>query len=223
MKPGKQICETLKGIRADIARANEIDYSPTPCPHEGDCAGTCPACEREVRQLERQLRLRRQLGKAVTIAGISLGMGAMATLTTSMACQSASKQVEQPDSTEYVVEGYIPLPRYSEAEFPGGEEALMALLAEKLVFPDSLDLPKDVVVAQLTIDTTGTVTAVEITRDPIKNATVNAAILDALKHLPRFIPATEDSIPVESTQKVFISPWQYVKGVENKEEQGVKN
>ena len=61
----------------DIARANDIEYHPTECDHKGDCAGTCPACESEVRWLERQLRLRQQLGKAVTIAGLSLGVSAL--------------------------------------------------------------------------------------------------------------------------------------------------
>ena len=77
MKQGKQICETLKAIRRDIAEANEIDYTPTECHHEGDCAGTCPKCESDMRWLEKQLRSRQALGKAVTIAGLSLALGAM--------------------------------------------------------------------------------------------------------------------------------------------------
>ena len=77
MKQGKQICETLKGIRREIAEANEIDYTPTECTHEGDCAGTCPACESETQWLEKQLRVRQALGKAVTIAGLSVALGAM--------------------------------------------------------------------------------------------------------------------------------------------------
>ena len=79
MKRGKQICETLKGIRSEIARANGIDYHPTECTHEGDCAGTCPKCESELRWLERQLSLRRKLGKAVKVAGVILAVGAIAT------------------------------------------------------------------------------------------------------------------------------------------------
>ena len=38
MKNGKKICETLKRIRLDIARANGIEYTPCECNHEGDCA-----------------------------------------------------------------------------------------------------------------------------------------------------------------------------------------
>ncbi len=79
MERGKHICETLKGIRSEIAKANEIDYRPEECHHEGDCAGTCPACESEMRWLERQLRLRQKLGKAVTIAGLTVAIGSFAT------------------------------------------------------------------------------------------------------------------------------------------------
>lgn len=86
MKRGKRICETLKGIRRDIAVANEIDYSPTECTHEGDCTGTCPKCESETRWLERQLRARQALGKAVTIAGLSVALSAMSS------CVNSPKQ-----------------------------------------------------------------------------------------------------------------------------------
>ena len=74
MKHGKYICETLKAIRSEIASANEIDYTPIKCDHKGDCDGTCPACEQETRWLERQLRVRQALGKAVTIAGVSMAL-----------------------------------------------------------------------------------------------------------------------------------------------------
>lgn len=77
MNYGKHICKTLKAIRSEIASANEIEYTPIECHHKGDCAGTCPACESEMRWLERQLRNRQALGKAVTIAGLSVALGAM--------------------------------------------------------------------------------------------------------------------------------------------------
>ena len=88
MRQGKKICETLKGIRREIAQANEIDYNPTECTHEGDCAGTCPKCESEMRWLEKQLRSRQALGKAITIAGLSVALGAIS---------SCSPKIFQPD------------------------------------------------------------------------------------------------------------------------------
>ena len=74
MKHGKHICNTLKAIRLDIARANGIVYAPRECHHEGDCSGTCPACESEMRYLEREIARRRSNGKAALIAGVSLGL-----------------------------------------------------------------------------------------------------------------------------------------------------
>ena len=38
MKHGKHICNALKQVRIDIARANGINYAPRECHHEGDCA-----------------------------------------------------------------------------------------------------------------------------------------------------------------------------------------
>ena len=78
MTRGKSICNVLKTIRKQVADANEIKYEPRECHHQGECRGTCPACEAEVRYLESQLNIRRQLGKAVVIMGISAGLSALA-------------------------------------------------------------------------------------------------------------------------------------------------
>lgn len=77
MYRGKSICNTLKAIRKRIADANGISYSPVECHHQGDCLGTCPACEAEVKYIEKELNLRRMAGRAVTIMGLSAGMIAM--------------------------------------------------------------------------------------------------------------------------------------------------
>ena len=49
MTRGKSICGVLKTIRKQVADANEIKYEPRVCHHKGECRGTCPACEAEVR------------------------------------------------------------------------------------------------------------------------------------------------------------------------------
>lgn len=77
MTRGKSICNVLKTIRKQVADANEIKYEPRECHHQGECPGTCPACEAEVRYLESQLNIRRQLGKAVAIIGISAGLSVL--------------------------------------------------------------------------------------------------------------------------------------------------
>lgn len=74
MENGKKVCQELKAVRQKIADANSIDYTPNVCNHKGDCPGSCPVCEEEVRYLEQQLSLRRSLGKAVVLAGVGLSV-----------------------------------------------------------------------------------------------------------------------------------------------------
>jgi len=74
MTRGKRTCKILKEIRQQIADKNDIEYITSECHFQGECKGTCPKCEAEVKYLENELNKRRQLGKVVTVAGISLGM-----------------------------------------------------------------------------------------------------------------------------------------------------
>ena len=69
MPRGKSTCKVLKEVRRRVAEANNIPLRERECTHTGDCAGTCPYCESEVRYLERELSKRRALGKAVAVAG----------------------------------------------------------------------------------------------------------------------------------------------------------
>jgi hypothetical protein len=77
MSNGKKICDILKGIRVEVARNNDIPYTPAECHHKGECAGTCPQCEEEVRYIERQLDLRHKVVKAAAVISVSVGMAAM--------------------------------------------------------------------------------------------------------------------------------------------------
>ena len=78
MERGKQICRILKDIRVKIAQENDIEFITSECTHKGDCAGTCPKCEAEVRYLESQLARRHASGRQMRLAGISLGIAAIA-------------------------------------------------------------------------------------------------------------------------------------------------
>ena len=71
---GKEKCKILKQIRAEIAKNNDIEWVIDECQHKGNCLGTCPKCEAEVRELERKLEERKTLGKAVAVAGIAAGI-----------------------------------------------------------------------------------------------------------------------------------------------------
>ena len=83
MYKGKRTCKILKEIRAQIAAENDIEFVTSECKHQGDCAGTCPKCEAEVRYLERELEKRIKLGKAVTVAGLAAAITATSISATS--------------------------------------------------------------------------------------------------------------------------------------------
>ncbi|WP_455077770.1 carboxypeptidase-like regulatory domain-containing protein [Prevotella histicola] len=74
MAKGKSTCKLLKSIRQQIADANGISYQPKECHHKGDCTGTCPACEEEIRYLERELKVRKGNGFGMKVAGIAAGI-----------------------------------------------------------------------------------------------------------------------------------------------------
>ena len=78
MAKGKQTCKILKEIRKQIAEENDIELITSECTYKGDCLGTCPKCEAEVRYLERELEKRQRMGKAAVIAGLSVSTFAAA-------------------------------------------------------------------------------------------------------------------------------------------------
>ena len=71
---GKQKCKILKEIRQRIADENDIPYVTQECTHKGNCRGTCPKCESELRYLEQQLQKRQAMGKKVALAALCAGM-----------------------------------------------------------------------------------------------------------------------------------------------------
>ena len=93
MVKGKSTCKLLKDIRQQIADANGISYQPKECHHKGDCGGTCPACEEEIRYLERELKARKGNGFGMKVAGIAAGVCA------TVIPMTAAAQAVKPDST----------------------------------------------------------------------------------------------------------------------------
>ena len=83
----------LKSIRQQIADANGISYRPKECQHKGDCTGTCPACEEEIRYLERELKARKGNGFGMKVAGIAAGICA------TVMPMTVAAQAVKPDST----------------------------------------------------------------------------------------------------------------------------
>jgi hypothetical protein len=112
MPRGKSTCKVLKEVRRKIADANDIPLQERECTHTGDCAGTCPFCESEVRYLERELSKRRALGKAVAVAGIALSAVSMAGCATSEPVTFSSTdepcKTSLPSTTEErITVGYV--------------------------------------------------------------------------------------------------------------------
>ena len=93
MAKGKSTCKLLKSIRQQIADANGISYQPKECHHKGDCTGTCPACEEEIRYLERELKVRKGNGFSMKVAAIAAGICA------TVMPMTAAAQVVKSDST----------------------------------------------------------------------------------------------------------------------------
>lgn len=178
MSKGKSICSVLKTIRKQVADANGIKYEPRVCHYQGECLGTCPACEAEVRYLELQLDMRRQLGKAVAIVGISAGLAALT------GCSSASKVAKENDAVmantehvlktgEVVVDEKHPTPATAEKVFGiveqmpmfrGGDRGLKAFLAENIRYPSECVLKgiEGRVILNMIIERDGSVSHIEV-------------------------------------------------------------
>lgn len=128
---GKEKCKALKEIRRQIAEQNDIPYAISQCSHQGDCKGTCPKCEAELRYLERELAVRKNLGKAVAVAGISVG--ACSSLT---ACApiATTQNISAPISMELPIGEFpmeMPLPETPESAQPDWQ----------LLLPNTGDFP----------------------------------------------------------------------------------
>ena len=69
---GKEKCEILKSIRRQIAEANNIVYMEPECHHEGDCLGTCPKCDAQIRYIDSEISRKVAYGEQITVSGISV-------------------------------------------------------------------------------------------------------------------------------------------------------
>jgi len=188
MKHGKFICNTLKAIRLDLARANGIEYSPCECHHKGDCAGTCPACESEMRYLESEIARKRLLGKAALVAGVSLAVSSL----TATASNSASQQVTSHNHTIHVNDTTKRFETVGVVEqmphFRGGDAALMKYLSENIQYPPEAvkDKVQGRVVVQFMIEKTGEIGEVKVVSSVRED--LDAEAVRVVKTLPKFYP-----------------------------------
>ena len=221
MNRGKSICNTLKSIRQKVADENGIDYKPVECHHKGECLGTCPACEAEVRYLDQRLNAMRLAGKAVRIAGVSLGIAALT------ACQTSKKQkeisplegeppirIDKPEPERLM--GKVPMPPdtlslvttqedgtevFGMAEnmpqFRGGQQGLTEYIKENLRTPSGSEAANGRVVVTFTIEPDGSVSNPKISKS--LNESCDQEALRLVKNMPKWIPGKRNgkSIPAK--------------------------
>lgn len=157
---GKGKCKILKDIRRKIAEENGIDYVTTECKYQGDCTGTCPKCEAEVRYLEGELEKRRNAGKSVLVAGIAASMvvampGCAASDTpagtspTQPSTEITQPQPSQSDPTHLEEVGEIYIPESSVAT----EESVT--MGEPSIEPPETEITEDLMGIPLPPETEG--------------------------------------------------------------------
>ena len=131
---GKNKCKILKEIRKKIADENDIPYVTRECTYQGECSGTCPKCEAELRYLEQQLEKRQRLGKRVTVAALAASL-----MTGLVGCPES---VPLPKASE--LEGDVPFIESTEPsttacenEKPGVIEETVEIIGEVEVTSDT--------------------------------------------------------------------------------------
>ena len=134
---GKQKCKILKEIRQRIADENDIPWVTQECTHKGNCRGTCPKCESELRELERQLAARQALGKRVAVAALCTGLAFSSAGCAPLDMIAGSDgdplpmrhtpaPAETPDPSEWQIVGEVPYdgPLEGEPELMGDVEMI---------------------------------------------------------------------------------------------------
>lgn len=191
MNKGKSVCNVLKGVRKAVADANGIKYEPAECAFEGECRGTCPACEAEVRYIERELKLRRLAGRAVTVAGIALGAAALSAcgndVMEHLGQEQTAVKAENADKVFGMVE--------EQPSFPGGQAALMKYIEENMRCPDPESDASGRVIVQFVIGKDGTVKDPKVVRGI--TPALDEEALRLVRNMPKWKPGKQMGEAVE--------------------------
>ena len=224
MTRGKQTCKILKEIRRQIAEANDIEFITSECQYQGDCLGTCPKCEAEVRSLEQQLLNRQRSGLSVKIVGVSLGLSAALISSPlygqeaikdslSNSCDSLPKvevtgrkteKTHQVAGTTITAEELKALSLKKEEamfgmvevmpEFPGGQKALMTYIAKNTNYPQDAPCISGRVIVQFTITKKGKIIDAKVARGI--HPVYDKEALRIIKKMPAWKPGTQMGKPV---------------------------
>lgn len=207
---GRNICDTLKAIRKEIADANGIEYSPEECHFKGECRGTCPKCEQEVKDLEYELRLRQMAGTAIKVAGVAAGIVAMTACSDGNIQRTVSDNAKQwrtavikptadPDSSKI----------FGAAEempsFPGGEKALMQYIKDNTYYPEEMceGAAQGRVMVGFVINEDGSISDVKILRSLTPE--LDEVAVKIVKGMPRWNPGKQNGKAVKTKYTVPVS------------------
>jgi TonB family protein len=223
MTRGRKICKTLKEIRQQIADKNDIEYITSECHFQGECQGTCPKCEAELKYLENELNKRTQLGKIATIAGISLSIAS-----TFSACNAPQEQLQSQQnniSTRYDVEDEVNVVvgmintadtikiDYDDTyifdfveimpSFPGGDKELMKFLSDNIIYPKSAREIgiEGMVIVKFVVTKDGRISDVNVQKSPHKLLSDEA--VRVIKLMPKWIQGKQNG---EAVNVYFIQP-----------------
>ena len=188
MTKGKKTCKILKEIRRQIAEANDIEYVVEECQYKGDCLGTCPKCEAEVRYLEQQLHQRQMLGKAVMVAGISAGL-----LSLSSCGNEMYDQINTSEEAE-VIRGKEPIFEFvgqiveQMPTFPGGTVTLMKFLSENMKYPEQAEKERiqGRVICTFFVEKDGSISDITVAKSV--HPQLDAEAVRVLSLMPKWIP-----------------------------------
>lgn len=207
---GRNICDTLKAIRKEIADANGIEYSPEECHFKGECRGTCPKCEQEVKDLEYELRLRQMAGTAIKVAGVAAGIVAMTACSDGKIQRTVSDNAKQgrtavikpaadPDSSKI----------FGAAEempsFPGGEKALMQYIKDNTYYPKELceGAAQGRVMVGFVINEDGSISDVKVLRSLTPE--FDEVAVKIVKGMPKWNPGKQNGKAVKTKYTVPVS------------------
>lgn len=201
MKREKRICETLKQIRQQVANANNICYTPTPCTHKGDCTGTCPTCEEEVRYIEDELNARRLLGKAVVVAGLSIGLSPLTAYGQELSLSENSSENHYTKEKVFVLDGVVE----QMPSFPGGNQALMDYLSVNVKYPKECadSSIQGRVVCSFVVEKDGSLSEFKIMRSV--HPLLDAEALRVVKQMPKWIPGKQNGTEASVKYTIPIS------------------
>lgn len=207
---GRNICDTLKAIRKEIADANGIEYSPEECHFKGECRGTCPKCEQEVKDLEYELRLRQMAGTAIKVAGVAAGIVAMTACSDGNIQRTVSDNVKQwrtavikptADSDNSKIFGAAE----EMPSFPGGEKALMQYIKDNTYYPEEMceGAAQGRVMVGFVINEDGSISDVKVLRSLTPE--LDEVAVKIVKGMPKWNPGKQNGKAVKTKYTVPVS------------------